>query len=136
MPLVECAEHGVSQAATPWADSGSRFTALLAAVVIDWLKEASFAAVARRLGLSWDEVDGILPRAAGARLADEAQEDGARGANGQDPPQGDPERGGASDDERGGRVDERSNPGNQADGGRVKERRALPERDPLPSRGA
>ena len=35
MPRVECARHGVSQAATPWAKPGSRFTALLEAVVID-----------------------------------------------------------------------------------------------------
>jgi transposase len=32
-------------------------------VVIDWLREASFSAVARRLGLTWDEVDGIMARA-------------------------------------------------------------------------
>jgi transposase len=31
--------------------------------VIDWLKEASFSAVARRLGLTCDEVDGIMARA-------------------------------------------------------------------------
>jgi transposase len=69
VPRVECAEHGVSQAATPWAEPGSRFTALLEAVVIDWLKEASFSAVARRLGLTWDEVDGIMSRAVGRGLA-------------------------------------------------------------------
>lgn len=40
VPRVECAEHGVSQSATPWAEPGSRFTALFERVVIDWLKEA------------------------------------------------------------------------------------------------
>ena len=69
MPRVECAKHGVSQAATPWAKPGSRFTALLEAVVIDWLKEASFSAVARRLGLTWYEVDGIMSRAVERGLA-------------------------------------------------------------------
>ena len=69
VPRVECAEHGVSQAATPWAEAGSRFTALLEAVVIDWLKEASLAAVARRLGLTWDEVDGVMARAVERGLA-------------------------------------------------------------------
>ena len=69
VPRVECAEHGVSQAATPWAEAGSRFTALLEAVVIDWLKEASLAAVARRLGLTWDEVDGVMARAVERDLA-------------------------------------------------------------------
>ena len=69
VPRVACAEHGVSQAATPWAEPGSRFNALLEAVVIDWLKEASFSAVARRLGLTWDEVDGIMSRAVERGLA-------------------------------------------------------------------
>ena len=51
------------QVSVPWAEGGSRFTALFESPVIDWLNEASFAAVARRLGLSWDEVDGIMSRA-------------------------------------------------------------------------
>jgi transposase len=63
VPRVECPEHGVVQASTPWAEAGSRFTALFERVVIDWLREASFSAVARRLGLTWDEVDGIMARA-------------------------------------------------------------------------
>ena len=63
VPRVECPEHGVVQAATPWSEPGSRFTALFERVVIDWLREASFSAVARRLGLTWDEVDGIMARA-------------------------------------------------------------------------
>ena len=63
VPRVTCEEHGVVQVAVPWAEGGSRFTALFESLVIDWLKEASFAAVSRRLGLSWDEVDGIMSRA-------------------------------------------------------------------------
>ena len=63
VPRVECPEHGVVQAGTPWSEPGSRFTALFERVVIDWLREASFSAVARRLGLTWDEVDGIMARA-------------------------------------------------------------------------
>jgi len=58
VPRVECEEHGVVQAATPWSDPGSRFTALFERMVIDWLGEANFSAVARQLDLSWDEVDG------------------------------------------------------------------------------
>jgi transposase len=38
------------------ADGGSRFTALFEALVIDWLHEASFAAVARQLRLTWEAV--------------------------------------------------------------------------------
>jgi hypothetical protein len=63
VPRVECGEHGVRQATVPWAEPNSNFTALFEGLVIDWLKEASFAAVARTLRLSWDEVDGIQGRA-------------------------------------------------------------------------
>ncbi len=69
VPRVECEEHGVLQIQVPWAESSSRFTALFECVVIDWLKEASLAAVSRRLGLSWDEADGIMSRAVRRGLA-------------------------------------------------------------------
>src|SRR3990170_6396639 len=55
VPRVNCPEHGVKQIDVPWAEPGSRFTALFECLVIDWLKEASEAAVARRLRVSWDE---------------------------------------------------------------------------------
>lgn len=63
VPRVRCDRCGVHQMVIPWAEQGSRFTALFEALVIDWLKEASFSAVARQLHLSWDEVDGIQGRA-------------------------------------------------------------------------
>jgi len=63
VPRVNCEEHGVRQIAVPWAEPGSGFTALFECLVIDWLKEASIAAVSRLLGVSWDEVDGIMGRA-------------------------------------------------------------------------
>ena len=63
VPRVKRLEHGVVQVSTPWSEPGSRFTALLERVVIEWLKEASFSAVARRFHLTWDEVDGIMARA-------------------------------------------------------------------------
>jgi len=63
VPRVQCVTHGVLQVAVPWAEASSRFTALFEALVIDWLQETSLAAVARRVGLSWDEVDGIMRRA-------------------------------------------------------------------------
>ncbi len=63
VPRVKCPEHGVVQVAVSWAEESSRFTALLEALVIDWLLEASFAAVARQLRLSWDQVAGIQDRA-------------------------------------------------------------------------
>jgi transposase len=69
VPRVDCAEHGVRQVSVPWADPGSRFTALFEVLAIDWLLEASFAAVARQLRLSWDEVAGIQKRAVDRGLA-------------------------------------------------------------------
>jgi transposase len=69
VPRVRCEEHGVVQVAVPWAEPGSRFTALFEALAIDWLHEASMSAVARQLGLSWDEVDGIQGRAVARGLA-------------------------------------------------------------------
>jgi transposase len=69
VPRVRCQEHGVVQVALPWAEVGARFTALFEALVIDWLQAASVAVVARRLRLSWDEVDGILQRAVERGLA-------------------------------------------------------------------
>lgn len=69
VPRVRCAEHGVRTVAVPWAQESSRFTALFEAVVIDWLLEASFAAVSRQLRLSWDQVAGIQERAVRRGLA-------------------------------------------------------------------
>jgi transposase len=69
VPRVECAEHGVRQVRVPWGEPGSRFTALFEALVIDWLREASVAGVARHLGLSWTAVAGIMKRAVERGLA-------------------------------------------------------------------
>ena len=63
MPRVQCERHKVKQVAAPWSESKSRFTALFEALVIHWLREANTAAVAQQMGLSWDEVDGIMQRA-------------------------------------------------------------------------
>lgn len=63
VPRLDCPTHGIKQLVVPWAEPGSRFTALFEALAIDWLKEASIQAVAKLLRLSWDETDGILRRA-------------------------------------------------------------------------
>jgi transposase len=63
VPRVRCEEHGVHQVHVPWAEPGSGFTALFEALVIDWLREATILAVARRLHLTWDTVAGIQERA-------------------------------------------------------------------------
>lgn len=62
-PRSQCDEHGVHTVKLPWAEASSRFTALFEALAIAWLKEASQTAIAKRLGLSWDEIHGIMERA-------------------------------------------------------------------------
>jgi len=62
-PRAACQEHGVKVVALPWAEPGSRFTALFEALAIAWLKAASQKAVAQQLHLSWDEIHGIMERA-------------------------------------------------------------------------
>ena len=69
VPRVQCPTHGVHQVQIPWAEKNSHFTALFEALVIDWLQEASISAVAERMGLSWDEADGIMQRAVKRGLA-------------------------------------------------------------------
>ena len=62
-PRSECGEHGVKVIQLPWAEASSRFTALFERLAIDWLKAASQKAVGEHLGLSWDEIHGIMERA-------------------------------------------------------------------------
>lgn len=63
VPRTDCPEHGVRTAAIPWAEPRGHFTALFERLAIDWLLSASRTAVAARLRLSWDEVNGIMQRA-------------------------------------------------------------------------
>lgn len=69
VPRVRCSKHGVKTIRAPWSEPGSSFTALFEALVIDWLREATTTAVARRLGLTWDQVDGVMQRAVRRGLA-------------------------------------------------------------------
>lgn len=69
VPRTNCPEHGVKVARVPWAEPHGRFTALFERLAIDWLSAASQQAVAQRLGLSWDEVHGIMERAVRRGLA-------------------------------------------------------------------
>lgn len=63
VPRVQCPQHRVLQLPVPWSEGHSRLTALCEALVIDWLRHATTAAVAKQLRLSWDEVDGVMQRA-------------------------------------------------------------------------
>jgi transposase len=69
VPRGSCPEHGVKQICVPWAEVGSRFTALFERLAIDWMQEAGRSATARQLGLSWSEADGIMQRAVDRGLA-------------------------------------------------------------------
>jgi transposase len=64
IPRVDCDEHGVRRVKVPWAEKGSRFTLLMERLVIDVLTETATVEGAKRLlGLSWDEVHGVMKRA-------------------------------------------------------------------------
>jgi len=69
LPRTRCEAHGVRVVQIPWAEPYGRFTALFERLVIDWLQAASQQAVADRVGLSWDEVHGIMERAVKRGLA-------------------------------------------------------------------
>ena len=63
VPRSDCSEHGPRVVKLPWAEPGSRFTALFEALAISWLQQASQKAVAEQLHLSWDEIHLILNHA-------------------------------------------------------------------------
>ncbi len=63
VPRVRCERHGIHQIKVPWAEPGSRFTALFESLVIDWLRDASIHGVAWQMDMSWDEVNGVMQRA-------------------------------------------------------------------------
>lgn len=69
VPRIRCKEHGVLQAHVSWAEPGGRFTAIFEALALSWLKVAPVDAVAKRLGLSWDETWGIMERGVRRGLA-------------------------------------------------------------------
>lgn len=74
VPRVNCPAHGVHQIDVPWAETGSGFTALFEALVIDWLREATISAVSRRMALSWNAIDTIMRRAVARGLARRAEQ--------------------------------------------------------------
>lgn len=63
IPRVKCAEHGVLQVKTPWAEPKSRFTRHFETLAIDVLKSMSTKAGCELLGISWDEAHAIKQRA-------------------------------------------------------------------------
>lgn len=69
VPRITCPTHGVRTIQVPWAERRSHFTLLFERLAIAWLKEATPLAVARRLGLTWEEANGIVERAVRRGLA-------------------------------------------------------------------
>ena len=69
IPRVECPEHKIVQTRVPWAEPGSRFTAMFESLVINWLKATTTSAVAQQFNLSWSAIDGIMQRAIDRGLA-------------------------------------------------------------------
>lgn len=69
VPRVRCPTLDVRQMEVPWTEDGSPFTAPFEMLVIGWYHEASFAALARRLCMSWNQVAGIQDRAVARGLA-------------------------------------------------------------------
>src|SRR5690349_23887247 len=64
IPRTRCREHGVLQVRVSWSEPRARFTLLFERMVIEWLKSAgNQKAVATHIGLTWDEVHGIMERA-------------------------------------------------------------------------
>jgi transposase len=68
-PRSDCEKHGPHVVKLPWSEQRSRFTLLFERLAIDWLRAASQSAVAKHLGLSWDEIHGIMDRAVERGLA-------------------------------------------------------------------
>ena len=69
VPRLSCPKHGIKQVKVPWAEPGSRFTALFECLVINWLQRGCITAVAKLVGLSWDHAAGIRARATARGLA-------------------------------------------------------------------
>lgn len=64
VPRVNCPEHGVLQIKAPWAEARARFTQLMERWIIDVLQQcATVSGACRLIGLSWDEVFGVMERA-------------------------------------------------------------------------
>lgn len=63
VPRTNCREHGVRTVRVPWAEPTSRFTMLFECLAISWIQQAGRSAVARQMGISWDQADGIMRRA-------------------------------------------------------------------------
>lgn len=71
VPRTRCGQHGVLQAAVPWAREGSGFTLMMEAVVLLLCEQMSVSAAAEHLGETdtrlWRVLDHYVTRAHGAK---------------------------------------------------------------------
>lgn len=63
VPTVRCEEHGAQTVRVPWAEPYTRFTMLFEELAIAMMQGMTTAGARKRLGISWDEADGIKQRA-------------------------------------------------------------------------
>jgi len=68
-PRVDCAEHGVTVAAVPWARHDSPFTTAFDDVLVNMAVKASKQATATRYGVSWRAVNNAVDRVTAEALA-------------------------------------------------------------------
>ncbi|MEJ2764395.1 ISL3 family transposase [Photobacterium sp. MCCC 1A19761] len=69
IPRCDCPKHGVQTLPVPWASSGSRYTELFEAKIIEALQTTSLLAVAKLFRISWGAIAPIMGRAVSRGLS-------------------------------------------------------------------
>jgi len=76
LPRIHCAQHGVRQVGTPWAEPGSRLSSAFEARVIDTILACqTVRGACRLLRMKWDQVNAVMQRAVERGLARRNDED-------------------------------------------------------------
>lgn len=75
LPRVRCAQHGIRQVSTPWAEPGSRLSAAFEARVIETVLACrTVKAACALLRLKWDRVNAVMERAVERGMARRGEE--------------------------------------------------------------
>ena len=56
IPRSNCLEHGARTIKVPWAEKGSRYTAMFEAFILILLKEASIKSISKNFKITWDAI--------------------------------------------------------------------------------
>ena len=76
LPRINCPEHGVKSAQSPWANKQSGFTLMFEAFAIQVLKASKSVEAARKLlGLNWQQVESIKRQAVNRGLGRRSKDD-------------------------------------------------------------